>query len=81
MLSPERLDRIHVAFNNHRLVAKVGPLPPVTLAGRLGPSGLVNNHMTWEIRQVKRIRGDKMLTLMAFALTDGNCRGTSRLGS
>ena len=31
MLSPERPDRIHVAFDDHRLVANAGLLLPVTL--------------------------------------------------
>ena len=34
MLPPERPDRIHVAFDDHRLVANAGLLLPVTLAHR-----------------------------------------------
>ena len=32
MLSPEPPDRIHVAFDDHRLVANAGLILPVTLA-------------------------------------------------
>ena len=36
MLSLEHPDRIHVAFDDHRLVANAGLLLPATLALRLG---------------------------------------------
>ena len=36
MLSPAQPDRIHVAFDGHRLVANAGLLLPVTLAQHLG---------------------------------------------
>ena len=45
MLSPERPDRIRVAFDDHRLVATAGLLLPVTLAGRLGLSEYVESHL------------------------------------
>ena len=38
MLPLERPDRIHVAFDDPRLVFNAGLLLPVTLAGRLGLS-------------------------------------------
>ena len=45
MLSPERSDRIHVAFDDHRLVANAGLLLTITLAHHLGLGGLVNRHV------------------------------------
>ena len=36
MLTPERLDRIHIAFDDPRLVANAGLLLPVTLARATG---------------------------------------------
>ena len=45
MLPPERPDRIHVAFDDHRLVANAGLLLPVTLAHHLGLGELVDRHV------------------------------------
>ena len=45
MLPRERLDRIHVAFDDHRLVANGGLLLPVTLAHHLGLGELVDRHV------------------------------------
>ena len=45
MIASERPDRIHVTFDDHRLVANSGLLLPVTLAGRLGLSELVDSHL------------------------------------
>ena len=44
MLSREHTDRIHVAFDDHRLVANAGLILPVTLAHHLGLGELVGNH-------------------------------------
>ena len=38
-------DRVHVPFDDHRLVANAGLLLPATLALRLGLSGLVGRHV------------------------------------
>ena len=60
MLPPEHPDRIHVAFDDHRLVANAGLLPPVTLAQRLGVC--VNwwtNTSTWEMRRAGRTLGTR----------------------
>ena len=43
MLPPERPDRIHVAFDDHRLVANAGLLLPITLAHHLGLGELVKS--------------------------------------
>ena len=45
MLSPERPDRISVAFDEPRLVANAGLILPLTLAHHLGLGGLVDNHI------------------------------------
>ena len=73
MLSPERPDRIHVAFDDHRLVANAGLLLPVTLAQRLGLSQLVDRHVDLGRAPGRANAGDKMLTLVASALAGGDC--------
>ena len=45
MLPLEQPDRIHVAFDDHRLVANAGLLLPVTLARHLGLGELVDRHI------------------------------------
>ena len=45
MIASERPDRIHAAFDDHRLVSNAGLLLPVTLAGRLGLSELTDSHL------------------------------------
>ncbi len=51
MLPPERPDRIHVAFDDHRLVANAGPF-----AHHPGPiwgwESWWTATLTWEMRQV-----------------------------
>ena len=65
MLPPERPDRIHVAVNEHRLVANSGLILPVTLAHRLGLGELADHHIDlWEAPGQAQA-GDKLLMLMA----------------
>ena len=45
MLPPEHPDRIHVAFDDHRLVANAGLILPATLAHHLGLGELVARHV------------------------------------
>ncbi len=45
MLSRSHPDRIHVAFDNHRLVTNAGLILLVALALRLGLGELVNKHL------------------------------------
>ena len=73
MLPPERPDRIHVAFDDHRLVANAGLLLPVTLAHRLGLGKLVDRHVDLGRAPGRANAGDKMLTLVASALAGGDC--------
>ena len=56
-------DRIHVAFDDHRLVANAGLILPVTLAQHLGLRELVDNHVDLGAAPGRANTGDKMLTL------------------
>ena len=51
MLSREQPDRIHVAFDDHRLVANAGLILPVTLAHHLGLGGWWTIMLTWAVRR------------------------------
>ena len=73
MLPPERPDRIHVAFDDHRLVANAGLILPVTLAHHLGLGELVDRHVDLGDAPGRANAGDKMLTLVASALAGGDC--------
>ncbi len=73
MLSPERPDRIRVAFDDHRLVANAGLILPVTLAHHLGLGGLVDRHVDLGRAPGRANAGDKVLTLVASALAGGDC--------
>ena len=73
MLPSERLDRIHGAFDNHRLVANAGLLLPVTLAHHLGLGELVDLHVHLGDALGRANAGDKLLTLVASALAGGDC--------
>ena len=73
MLPRNDPDRIQVAFDDHRLVANAGLILPVTLAHRLGLGELVDNHVDLGDAPGRANAGDKMLTLVASALTGGDC--------
>ena len=73
MLSPEHPDRIHVAFDDHRLVANAGLILPVTLAHHLGLGELVDRHVDLGDAPGRANGGDKLLTLVASALAGGDC--------
>ena len=73
MLPLEHPDRIHVAFDDHRLVANAGLLLPVTLAHHLGLGELVDCHVDLGDAPGRANAGDKMLTLVASALAGGDC--------
>ena len=72
-------DRIHVAFDDHRLVANAGLLLPVTLAHHLGLGELVDRHVDLGDAPGRANPGDKLLTLVASgwpaatALTTPTC--------
>ena len=73
MLRLNQPDRIHVAFDDHRLVANAGLLLPVTLAHRQRLGELVDRHVNLGDAPGRANAGDKLLTLVASALAGGNC--------
>ena len=73
MLPPEHPDRIHVPFDDHRLVANAGLLLPASLALRLGLGELVNKHVDLGDAPGRANTGDKLMTLVASALAGGDC--------
>ena len=73
MLPQNKPDRIRILFGDHRLVANVGLLLPATLARHLGLRELVDHHLDLGGAPGRANTGDKMLTLVASALADGDC--------
>ena len=73
MLPLEHPDRIHIAFDDHRLVANAGLILPVTLAHHLGLGELVDHHVDLGDAPGRANTGDKLLTLVASALAGGDC--------
>ena len=73
MLPLEYPDRIHVAFDDHRLVANAGLILPVTLAHHLGLGELVDDNVDLGDAPGRANAGDKFLTLVASALAGGDC--------
>ena len=73
MLPLEHPDRIHVVFDDHRLVANAGLMLPATLALRLGLGGLADQHLDLGRAPGRANTGDKLLTLVASALAGGDC--------
>ena len=73
MLPSEQPDRIHVAFDDHRLVANAGLLLAVTLAQHLGLRELVQQRLDLGNAPGRANTGDKMMTLVASALAGGDC--------
>ena len=68
MLPLEHPDRIHVAFDDHRLVANAGLLLPVTQAQVVGLGELVDCHVDLGDAPGRANAGDKMLTLVTPAV-------------
>ena len=73
MLPRNDPDRIHVAFDDHRLVANAGLILPATLAHPLGLGELVDHHVDLGDAPGRANSGDDMLTLVASALAGGDC--------
>ena len=71
MLPPDRPDRIHVAFDDRRLVANMGLVLPTALAHHLGLGKLVVRHVDIGEATGRANAGDKVMTLVASALAGG----------
>ena len=72
MLPRNHPDRIHVAFDDHRLMANAGLLLPASLVLRLGLGELVDQHVDLGDAPGRANVGDKLLTLVASALAGGD---------
>ena len=73
MLPRNQPDRIHVAFDDHRLLANAGLILPTTLARHLGLPQLVQECLDLGDAPGRANTGDKMMTLVASALAGGDC--------
>jgi len=73
MPSLHTLDRVGMAFDDHRLIAHAGLLLPATLAAHLGLRELVDRHVDLGAAPGRAHAGDKLLTLVASALAGGDC--------
>ena len=73
MLPRNHLDRIQIAFDDHRLVANAGLILPSTMALHLGLPQLVDRHLDLGHATGRANTGDKMMTLVASALAGGDC--------
>ena len=74
MLPRNHPDRIHVAFDDHRLVANAGLILPSTLALRLGLPQLVDRRLDLGHAPGRANTGDKIMTLVASALPGGGAQ-------
>ena len=73
MLPRNHPGRIHVAFDDHRMVANAGLLLPASLALRLGLGELVGRQVDLGDAPGRANPGDKLLTLVASALAGVDC--------
>ncbi len=73
MKSSHSLDRVDVAFDDHRLAANAGLLLPATLAQHLGLEELFEEYVDLGQHHAGANGGRKALTLVASALAGGNC--------
>ena len=73
MLPRNHSDRIHVAFDDHRLMSNAGLVLPATLALHLGLPQLVQQRLDLGRAPGRANTGDKLMTLVASALAGGDC--------
>ena len=73
MLPLDHPDRIHVAFDDHRLVNNAGLILPATLALHLGLPELIDRRLDLGDAPGRANTGDKVMTLVASALAGGDC--------
>ena len=67
MLPRHHPHRIHIAFDDHRLVSNAGLILPATLALHLGLPELVQQRLDLGNAPGRANTGDKMMTLVASA--------------
>ena len=73
MLPRNHPDRIQITFDDRSLVANAGLLLPATLARHIGLPELVQQRLNLGDAPGRANTGDKLLTLVASALTGGDC--------
>ena len=73
MLPRNHPDRIHVAFDDRRLVNNAGLILPATLALHLGLPELVDRRLDLGDASGRANTGAKIMTLVASALAGGDC--------
>ena len=73
MLPRNDPDRIHISFDDHRLVANAGLILPATLALHLGLPQLVRQRLDLGNAPGRANTGDKIVTLVASALAGDDC--------
>ena len=73
MLPRNHPDRIQITFDDRRLVANAGLILPATLALRLGLPELVQQRLDLGNAPGRANTGDKVMTLVAYALAGGDC--------
>jgi hypothetical protein len=71
--SSHSLDRLDVAFDDHRLTANAGLLLPATLGQHLGLEELFDEHVDLGGHHAGANVGRKAMTLVASALVGGDC--------
>jgi hypothetical protein len=75
------LDRVGVAFDDHRLIDHAGLLLPATLAMHLELRALVDRHVDLGAAPGRAHAGDKLLTLVASALPAATASMTRTLSA
>ena len=80
MLPRNDPDRIHIAFDDRRLVANTGLILPATLALHLGLPQLVQECLDLADAPGRANTGAKIMTLVASALAEGDCGEASTRG-
>ena len=73
MLPRDHPERIHIAFDDHRLVANAGLILPATLALRFGLPQLLGKYLDLGRAPGRANTGDRIPTLVASALAGGDC--------
>lgn len=73
MQASHTLDRLHIAFDDRRLVANAGLLLPASLAQHLGVSELIEEHLDLGDVAGSANPGEKAMTVIDSVLAGGDC--------